>query len=414
MNRLIDWYYPFVLAALVLCGTKMFPPVFNPMTRWLFLLVALILAFSTRYGKTVWKTPVFASLIFYLVWCVSTILWSEFPELSAYKVIAAIGVFTGMFSLGYTWMMSRKRIKDALKSFYLFVPAVLLVAVSGKAGQGLMEQGRAYYAGLAGNPNYLGWMMAVSLPFLIFNAFDHKLSSAYRWFFILLTGVCGYYLLLSQSRAAMLLVFFVFMGLLISSGAVKRAKMTSLALFLSLGVMILIPNISELIYYKYILKGNVVDIETSVEMSRGKPFRDSYEAALKGGLMGAGYGISIGADTSGYRGGITAVGYGREKGNSPLAVVEETGIIGFVLVCLIIWRLFAIALKAYSASTRRESRQLIGLFAGLLFGMLIHSNIEAWWVAPGSAESILFWGFAGMSYALFTLVKAQSRIQKIR
>ena len=130
--------------------------------------------------------------------------------------------------------------------------------------------------------------------------------------------------------------------------------------------------------------------------------------------MGAGYGISIGADTSGYRGGITAVGYGREKGNSPLAVVEETGIIGFVLVCLIIWRLFAIALKAYSASTRRESRQLIGLFAGLLFGMLIHSNIEAWWVAPGSAESILFWGFAGMSYALFTLVKAQSRIQKIR
>ena len=135
MNRLIDWYYPFVLAALVLCGTKMFPPVFNPMTRWLFLLVALILAFSTRYGKSVWKTPVFASLIFYLVWCVSTILWSEFPELSAYKVIAAIGVFTGMFSLGYTWMMSRKRIKDALKSFYLFVPGVLLVAVSGKGGK---------------------------------------------------------------------------------------------------------------------------------------------------------------------------------------------------------------------------------------------------------------------------------------
>lgn len=408
-TRLIDRYFPFLLAALVLCGTSLYQPLFNGSTRWLFVLFAFILAWTSPYAHLARKTSVFKLLLLYLGWCFLTALWSEIPELSLYKAFAASLIMTGMFALGFVWMVRRERIEEALKSVLWLIPASLVVAVSGKGGTGLLEQGQNYYAGLTGSANYLGWMMAVSLPFLAWKAFDHPISTRQRWLFRLLSGICAYYLLLSQSRAAMILTFCALFAFFISSSESKRARMIGTTLFLVSAAFLAMPNLFDFAYSKFILKGTRSDLAFAYEQSRGSAFRESRDMAIEGGMFGGGYGISIGANPLDYHGGLTAVGYGREKGSSPFAIAEETGVIGFSLVALLLWRIFTAAKQAYRRTNNQKDQALVGMLTGLLFGMLLHSNLEAWWVAPGSAESMFFWGFSGMAYALFIKLQTEPK-----
>lgn len=404
MNKIVQWFFPLVLGVLMICSTNFFTPLFNPTTRWLYVLIAFMLAFLVRYGQHARRTSVFALLAIYLAWCLLTVIWSEIPELSFNKVMAAVLVTVGLFSLGFAWMRQQSNVLHVMNAFHWLAPLSLIVAVSGKVGQGLLDEGQNYYAGLAGNSNNLGWMMAVSMTFFTWKAFDHKLSAKQRSLFFSLMGVAVYYLLLSQSRASMILAFCAIFGFFIASGIGSRIRMVGLALFLVFGTFLFIPNASDLAYTKFVLKGSGSDLAYALEQSRGEQFRDSLDAAETGGLLGGGYGISIGASPLDYRGGGTAVGYGREKVNSPLAIVEETGIIGLSLVVLILLNIFILALRAYRSTIVQEERMLVGMLTGLIFGMVVHTNFEAWWVAPGSGLSIYFWSVAGISYAFFQII----------
>ena len=95
---------------------------------------------------------------------------------------------------------------------------------------------------------------------------------------------------------------------------------------------IAVPAIQSSLYERLIVKGNV---ETGdVLHTRREVWSELYELAKRGGMVGAGYGVSIGSGD--FAGGFTVVGYGREKGNSQLAVWEETGIVGLILYALIL------------------------------------------------------------------------------
>lgn len=404
MNRIVQWFFPLVLGALIMCGTELFPPLFNGTTRWLYLLIAFMPACIASGSQQARRTSVFALLTIYLAWCLLTAIWSKIPELSLNKAMAAVLVTAGLFMLGFVWGRQQSDFLQSINALRWLAPLALTVAVSGKVGQGLLETGQDYYTGLAGNSNNLGWMMAISLPFLVWKAFDHNQSAKQRSLFFLLMGVAVYYLLLSQSRASMILAFCAIFGFFISSGMSNRVRMAGLSLFLVFGAFLFVPNLFDLAFEKFVLKGTGSDLAYAIEQSRGEPFEDSLNAAEEGGLLGAGYGISIGASPLDYRGGFTTVGYGREKVSSPLAIVEETGIIGLSIVVLIWFNILSMALRAYRSTSVQEERMLVGTLAGLIFGMMIHTNLEAWWVAPGSGESMFFWLIAGMSYAVFQMV----------
>jgi O-antigen ligase len=124
--------------------------------------------------------------------------------------------------------------------------------------------------------------------------------------------------------------------------------------------------------------------------------------AKQGGLFGAGYGVSINGGE--FSGGLTTFGYGREKGNTQLAIVEETGIVGLALYMLIVVSLVARLWKAFSAAGDRNLRALIGIVTGSIVGELVIGAFEAWWVAPGSPESIWFWAMVGVALGLCNAV----------
>lgn len=132
--------------------------------------------------------------------------------------------------------------------------------------------------------------------------------------------------------------------------------------------------------------------------SRRDPWEESYNGALQGGWFGLGYGASYG-DT-GFSGGLTAVGYGREKCNSQLAVIEETGIVGGVFYVILIFTIFAELLRGVKRAVEPEARMEIALITGLASGLLLQSMFEAWWTSPGSVESALFWSTVGVGSAL--------------
>ena len=327
------------------------------------------------------------------------------PTLSLYKAIANSLVVLSMFFSGYAWMRRRARLPDMWDMFYWLVIGSALVALLGREGDS-----SKYYAGLTGNSNYLGWMMAVSLVPVLWKVLDRHASGGGKNIYVLLLALISYYLLQSQSRAAMLIVLVSGLFYLISSGGSRRLLMFGSGTLLVVGIMLFMPGYGDELFAKYALKNTGLSLEDAYQQSRGTPMELSRAGAAQGGLIGAGYGVSIGSDPAGYRGGLSAVGYGREKGNSFLAIVEEVGLVGLVLFVSLLVHFFGCALKAYRLSPTRQVRTLIGLSSGLFFGLIVHSNFEAWFVAPGSAESLFFWGFIGALYALWHRVIDDARV----
>jgi O-antigen ligase len=149
-------------------------------------------------------------------------------------------------------------------------------------------------------------------------------------------------------------------------------------------------------YNDYILKGN--DQESGVLHSRRDVWAKSYENAEAGGWVGVGYGVTVG-DTA-FQGGLTSVGYGREKGNAQLAIIEETGLVGLSLYLFVLLTLFTRLIAAHMREKNSDLKVALGIITGSLAGFTVMSFFEAWWVSPGSPESAYFWSLAGVGLGL--------------
>jgi O-antigen ligase len=97
---------------------------------------------------------------------------------------------------------------------------------------------------------------------------------------------------------------------------------------------------------------------------------------------------------------LTAVGYGREKGNSQLAIVEETGLVGLAFYLVLVFALISRVYGGFAMAKNPRAKVALGLAFGAVVGMLFQSVFEAWWVAPGAPESVAFWALTGVSLGL--------------
>lgn len=135
--------------------------------------------------------------------------------------------------------------------------------------------------------------------------------------------------------------------------------------------------------------------------SRDEVWEISYEQALKGGLIGGGYGVTIDS-LEAFEGGLNSAGYGREKGNSQLGIMEETGIVGLCLYLASTLSLLALVWRARGRCRAPRFRLLLGLVFGMISGLTFQSVFEAWYNAPGSPECMYYWVMAGIAVGLAT------------
>ena len=134
----------------------------------------------------------------------------------------------------------------------------------------------------------------------------------------------------------------------------------------------------------------------------------SLEAAKLGSIFGLGYGVSAPdiktpiTTGSHYEDGR----YIREKGNSVLAMIEETGLIGLFLFLLpVFWvtRKFIIYNLQFTIKEKPKNNYTLYIIHCTLFAMLIHAQFEAWWVGVGSVVLPLF-----LIFLFITLLQEKS------
>jgi O-antigen ligase len=392
-----NFLFPLTTLAFVAIPIDYANIVFTTTTRWIFLAVlAVYLLFKGRFLAG-FQSFFGMALLVYCAWCMTTYSWSEVPQLSIEKAVAFSLVAVTFVCAGQDWVRERGSLK-AIACLTPVAAIALFAAIMGRVGGGVptKQQGMALYQGLTDNPNMLGSLIVMALPVLLWAAYNHRTKPQIRWLWFALLTLAAILLARTYSRAAILSAGMLGIGFCLS---LKLGK-TGFVLVLMAAALLFVGAISSAVldttYRDYILKGS--NQEQGIFFSRGEVWRISYENAQQGGWFGAGYGITVGETN--FQGGATAGGYGREKGNTQLAIVEETGIVGLVLYFILLLALFMPLLRAHLREKNPDIKVVLGIVTGALAGLTVMSVFEAWWVAPGSAESAYFWSLAGIGLGL--------------
>lgn len=386
--------FPLALFAFAGVGMAYIGNVFTPQTRWAFLVLLVLILIGAGRIFSVFKTKFGIPLALYCVWCMLTSLWSIVPELSMLKSFASIAILLAFTAGGRYW--STGWTSNPALSF--LVPIAVVAVLSAFGGTTARIGDVELYQGFTGNPNYLGLIVAASLPaafYFVYWAFTRKSRLVVRAVSILIGVVLVSLLWRAGSRASISCAACVTAFAVAALRPTKAIMIVVLALGTAVVVLVTVPAIEDQVYSRFILKYSP---DGDIFYTRREPWRESMEGARQGGWLGLGYGASYG-DTN-FGGGLTAVGYGREKGSSQLAIVEETGLVGAAFYAVLILSIFRELLGGLRRATDRDRRMELALICGLTVGMLFQSVFEAWWTAPGSLESAIFWSTVGVGSGL--------------
>lgn len=395
---------PLTLLAFSGTGITFVNGVLNTTTRWVFLLILslYLLFFRNRDVPGLLRRPMFWIFLANASWCFITVLWSEEPTFSLIKAVGFVWLAITMLMAGYSWVIHHER-AHACDFLWLFAVFALLAAPLGQTEQNL-DTSSVVYAGSTGNPNFLGFLLATTSVWLIWQALlaYRKDRNRFRLFMGLL-AVDAYYLFLTHARASLLIFAFIVLGLLLGLGKLRKwltYMLVSAALCAT--AYSFSPTVRDYVT-QYAYKSNLEYLESFDEgiaggiwYSRAQVWEESYERAMRGGVFGAGYGVSMGEKFIGEIGTSVSSGqYGREQGNAQMAILEQTGLVGFGFYLALIIAIYGVFILGMRRSLVNSDRIATGLIGGAITGLLVQSGLEAWWVAPGSPESAAFWMLLG-------------------
>ncbi len=404
--RLFFLVFALTLVAFASVDIRYFGVVFNEWVRWVFMALLFALVLVRRSLGRGLRSGVGVMILIYTCWVFASVLWSEVPDLSLPKAFVNMIVVLTCVSAGFTWA-------DATApnhSLTVFASISALAIIAGVLGATLPEAtidtgSVILYSGLAYNPNLLGILIIMSMPWALWFYHDSRNKHPRRRVLALLClALLLATLLLTGARSSILSVGVVGLVYMFHGGGKRNAMMVAVGVFVAIAVVQAFPN---LIDWAGSLVAKGTQESGDIFDSRRGVWEASLAGAEQGGMFGVGFGVSAG--DSGFEGGVTAVGYGREKGNSALAVIEELGQVGFVFYVLLILGLLLRLSRAARIAPSQAIRVQIALVLGTLLAMVINSQFEAWWTAPGAPASPFFWALAGSGLALSSAAERAAR-----
>lgn len=371
---------------------------FTTSLRWAILgLVFLVVVRQPVLKSLMLNRFMFSSLAF-AVWAMATSFWSEVPALSLMKSSALLLVIVAGAGAGYL-SVRRQPLDGALNAL---APLTFLMLVTGLLGPSGFRDPQApemltLYQGLTGNANMFGVLCAMAIPYPVWRYFSGHFDPYRKWWGIFVLVLFGL-VMLSNSRAAIATTLFVLLGAY-GMRSLGRSVTTLIVILLGIGsLMWFFPATYSDLELRYFYKGERTG---GVLISREDVWDISYSQALKGGIIGGGYGVTIG-DPAPVEINLSSAGYGREKGNSQLGIVEETGLIGIALYAASLVYLFATLWRAYRYCPSEKIKVMLGIVIGGMAGFTFQSVFEAWFNAPGSPECMYYWVLAGIAIGLAT------------
>ena len=342
---------PLIVLSFVGVAVTFLSPIFTTTTRWLVL--TTVMAYVIGTGR-MWKplrTRFAIVTLVYGVWGAATVIWSESPLLSTLKSIAFLMVAPTCLIAGYNWSL-RTPTENTLDFLMPLTVSALLAGILGRFSAHAYdyEGASSLYQGLVSGPNMFGSMLSMCSPYLLWKLFYKWENMRLRAFWLLLTLIGLYYLLAASSRGAMMIVIITVIGMCLSLGLRRRVQLIILSIAAAILLVLILPNQLEALQQKWIYKNS--SHSQGIFYTRLDPWRVSWEKAQQGGWFGGGYGVSIGDKTGEFKFSLSAEKYGREKGNTQLAIIEETGVIGLVLYLVSLFFLF---LRLVNAARRWQS-----------------------------------------------------------
>ena len=354
-----------------------------------------------------------------------TSLWSVYPLITLQRSLYLILLYAGILSAVYLYKkyLPEKGIEFLIPANFLILVMSLISLVlaipenSWTGGNGLG------FMGFAGHQNTLAGAVMFTLPGILMlwrrnrklkNGINGKnKNNCHSWslsqllpnkknyiFIFLLIAANIILIVLTYSRAVMLAVG---IGLLLYLILTKSYKTFLFGFLLVLSIVIMFFNIQSVNQsISQILSKHGWDILAA----RTVLWQPSFEAAKLGGVNGLGYGVSspdiILPEGTGsyYKDNI----YIREKGNSTLALIEETGVIGLILFIMPL--VFVFIRRNDTRNQIPDDKNLFGIKhpeSSILIAssaaFILHAQFEAWWVGPGSIQFPMFLIYIGLFYS---------------
>ena len=392
-----------------------------PQFSFFYYLLPLLFLFIIFTGyKYVLKDKALTILLLLLftfgLWSAVTSLWSDYPLVTLSRSGYFIFISFGAVLAGYLWQQLNFTPLSFLLAANIIVVALSLFSLITNIPADSWTGGNAKgFMGFAGHQNTLASAILFTIPAVCYKIFPSPEGNlAYRqagkrggYLVLLLLNLL--FLILTYSRAAILVLVIGTVVFIILNKKWNLLIYSSAVALLILCLIWFTPYLKE--------KANELVKKDFPEFysSRQWLWEPSYNAALSGGLTGLGYGIShpeiiVEGTGSHYDNGR----YIREKGNSFLALIEETGVIGFILflvpVGYILMRQSSIQHPAsgiqHPASGIRYP--VSAILPASILALLLHSQFEAWMVGVGSIQLPLFFFYIGSMTNAVILSKAKN------
>ena len=392
--------FPLVLIAFAGPAVLYVNSVFNTETRWLVLACLFIYLLLTSKLFCCLNGGFGLMLFANILWCFLTWSWSDVPELTGAKAIAFAVVTLAVTSGGIEWARTRAG-NSLIAGLFPFTLLAIFAGFFGYSTPGASVDGGvgvSLYRGLTGNPNMLGMLAAMGLPYAVWHFYSSGRHGAPRRAYFVSIGLLAALVLIeltSMSRASFLIMSCILILYLLVQQKRRQAIYVLAIIMVAVVAVLAAPDSIHDNVWRFADKGNP---NADILFSRRSLWEVSYEQARKGGWFGGGYGVTIGE--TGFDFGLTAFGYGREKGNTQLAIMEELGLIGLWLYGLLLVSLFGHLARTFKQFQTRDDKVAFGIVTGAILGMTVNSVFEAWWVAPGSPECSYFWGLVGIALGM--------------
>ena len=341
--------------------------------------------------RTAGISPVLLTLYLFLTYSFITTFWTENVLLSLAKWLLYVLVTLVFLVAGATVGQNTKPGQNPFESLkWPFLTMVVSCVISLIAGSGWVE---GNFRGMSGNSNALGASLMLTTPWLIYELKRTWLNRRVRRVLIALSFLTAGIMLATHSRAA--LCGFVMLPLF-AGQQLKVGRKVTVAYTLVMMLIItfaLRPGTFDSLYHSYVVKR-----ADSITSSRGTQMEESWDAAKQGGVLGEGFGVSVGL--SRYWDYSTFSRLSREKGNSFLAIVEETGVIGLALYVAVLGALFG-TIRRFSKKADPDRKFICNIAMGFFVAALIHGQFEAWFLSFGPDVSV-YWGILGLALGAIT------------
>lgn len=403
-----NWPLPLAMLGGVGLVISFLSPYFSTTTRWILVFVVLVFSLASPRAFRWLRTPTGVLIMIGSIWALLTYFWSMQPQLTLMKAGAWVLVVLALVAGAYHWVQYNSS-RDALAFLFPLMIAVMLAGFLGQGDATSFEPSAGFqlYQGLTRGPNMFGSLLFMVMPLLLWKFHLSERHTLGRVVWSLLMASAVVMLLMSVARASIIGALLLFAVYFQAQPFSRRAHIGLLVGLVVTAALLTSADSLDYLEGRFIRK-NLQQPDISPFYTREEPWKTSLHMAKAGGVFGAGYGVSI--DGGHFRGGFTAVGYGREKGNTQLAIVEETGLVGLGLHLLFLAALFSMVWRAVRRVGDADHKVLLAIVAGALAGGFGVGLFEAWWVAPGAPESIWFWAMVGVGLGLCTRTRAAARL----